>query len=379
MSSAARVALVATLLASCWLSFKVVHHYRGAFAGMFYIGADAPMPPELDADMHRVRDPWGYDGQYYHLIAHDPLMRRGFDRYLDNARLRWRRIGVPAMAWLVAAGNDALVDPAYLAIQLLFVFLGTYWLSRLTGNSPAGLAFLLIPATLVSLDRMTVDLPLAAIVIGILLFAESAGLPLWLLLIAAPLVRETGIVLTVAVVIHAILTRRSGIAVHTALTAIPALAWWMYVHAHTPPDGTAWITPIPFGGLIAHTLAGGDGTPGTTLWLLAAHATEQLALAGIWAAIILTLLSVRKRPDLPLIVAMLFVAFYSLVGKADVWDTAYAAGRTMSPLLLALAVMGWRERRWVLLLPLLLILPRIGLQYEAEALYKPPPPVTITK
>jgi hypothetical protein len=31
----------------------------------------------------------GYAAQFYHLIAHDPLNRRGFLSYVDNQRLRW--------------------------------------------------------------------------------------------------------------------------------------------------------------------------------------------------------------------------------------------------------------------------------------------------
>jgi len=36
-----------------------------------------------------VNDDVGYAAQFYHLIAHDPLNRRGFLSYVDNQRLRW--------------------------------------------------------------------------------------------------------------------------------------------------------------------------------------------------------------------------------------------------------------------------------------------------
>jgi len=73
----------------------------------------------------------GWDGQWYHAIAHDPLLRRGTAPFIDSARLRYRRILVPALAFLLAAGNDAFIDPAYRLTLLLFLALGAAWLARL--------------------------------------------------------------------------------------------------------------------------------------------------------------------------------------------------------------------------------------------------------
>ena len=50
--------------------------------------------------------------------------------FVDNPRLRWRRILVPALAWLCALGQSDFVDSAYFGVLLGFVFLGAYWLSR---------------------------------------------------------------------------------------------------------------------------------------------------------------------------------------------------------------------------------------------------------
>src|ERR1700693_1729107 len=120
----------------------------------------------------RVKDDVGYDGQFYRPIAHDPLIRRGFAAYVDNPSLRWRRIGVPGLAALLAFGNDGAVDFTYAAVQLVFVLLGAFWLARYAQDrhehAAWGLAFLLIPAVAVSLDRMTIDLALGALKIGVI-------------------------------------------------------------------------------------------------------------------------------------------------------------------------------------------------------------------
>ncbi len=131
MRRAATVGLIAVLAALCWMVSNIAFQYGGNPTGLFYTGAKTPLPPALAAGhTYRVKDDAGYDAQFYHLIAHDPLNRRGFLSYVDNARLRWRRIGVPALAALLAVGTGGSVDYIYIAIELVFVFLGTFWLSR---------------------------------------------------------------------------------------------------------------------------------------------------------------------------------------------------------------------------------------------------------
>ena len=364
--------MVAVLVAAAWLVLNIEFQYAGNATGLFYTGRKAPLPPDLAAGhTYRVNDDVGYDGQFYHLIAHDPLIRRGFISYVDNPRLRWRRIGVPGLAALLVAGNDRLIDYAYIAIELAFVFLGTFWLSRYVHNHglhPAwGLTFLLIPAVAVSLDRLTIDLPLAAICIGLALYADKpeAGWPVYAMLCAAPLIRETGMVLVVGWCVYRFARRDGRGALLGAACAVPAVAWWAYVQRHTPPDGTPWLSSYPFSGIVNRTLQG-TGDPTSTPWLRAANILEDVALAGMWLALVLAFyLAWKRRGKFIEITAILFAAFTSALGKFDLWSSAYATGRTMSPLLILLALQAFR-RRPVYAVPLLLVVPRIALQYEAQ-------------
>jgi hypothetical protein len=367
-----RVALVALLLAVLWLTLNVCFNYQGHISGLFYTGATAQIPAPLEAHTYRVKDEKGYDAVFYHMIAHDPLIRRGFIPYVDNPQLRWRRIGVPALASLLAAGSDRFVDYTYVAIQLAFVFLGAFWLScyAKTCNTSAlwGLAFLLIPAVLVSLDRMTIDLPLAALCIALVLYGSKSGpqWPIYSILCAAPLVRETGMVLVVAWCICSALRRRWSAALLGAACAAPAILWWAYVRSRLSMDGTPWLSQYPFSGLIERTIQG-TGNPTFTAWLRVADAFEWLALAGIWFALLLALYFLfRRRPGLIELTTLVFMIFAATLGKYDIWASAYATGRTMSPLLIMLGIFALKERRYLFALPLLLILPRMALQYEAQ-------------
>ncbi len=177
------VAAATAALALIWIILDVALLDAGNLNGLFYVGANAVLPPGTLSDhTYRVRDEQGYDGEFYYLIAHDPLNRRGFLAYVDGPRYRWRRIGLPGLAHLLAFGSDAWVDILFVALQLLFVFLGAYWLAgyaqRSHRSAAWGVAFLLIPGVAVSLDRMTIDLPLAALCIALLLYA-SRGDPHW--------------------------------------------------------------------------------------------------------------------------------------------------------------------------------------------------------
>lgn len=357
------------------MAINVAGNYGGNITGLFYTGSGGALPPELaGGHTQRVHDPVGYDGQYYHLISHDPLLRRGFASYVDNPSLRWRRIGIPLLASVLSGGSDNLVDVMYVALQLAFLLAGTFWLSayvqRLGLPSVCGLLFLLVPAVLVSIDRMTIDLPLAALCVGLVHYAadNARRWRVYCILCLAPLARETGMLLVVGWCAWNLARRGWREIASGAACALPALCWWMYVHLRTPHDGTPWLGTYPFSGLIDRTFAGeASGSP--TMWLKLASMTEYLALAGVWIALGCAIyLALRRRSGLIELTAILFMAFASLLGKRDIWDSTYAVGRTLSPLLVMLALLGLRERRLVYGAPILLMLPRIALQYEAQLL-----------
>jgi hypothetical protein len=373
---AALVASAAVVCVVAWLTVNVVCNYDGSLTGLYCTGAHASLPPELDGShTYRIHGSAGYDGQFYHLIAHDPLLQRGFLVHVDNPRLRWRRIGVPALAALAAGGDDRYVDRCYVAVQLAFVFLGVFWLSlfaQLRARHPAwGLAFLLVPAVAVSLDRMTVDLALAALSVGLVycVAARNSARTDWRLysiLCAVPLVRETGMMLVVAWCLYSALRKEWREAALGAACAVPALAWWGFVASRTPSDGTPWLSTYPFSGIIEETLYGASAT-GSTLWMKAASWFEAFALGGIWLALALCgYLAWKRRAGLLEVTAVVFALFAGTLGKADIWSSAYAAGRTLSPLLIVLALLALERRSRAFALPLLLVLPRIVLQYEAQ-------------
>jgi len=368
-TSCAAVAALCGLAALAWQSLTVKYNYQGDWSGLFATGMQVAMPPELAfEEVHRFRNDPGYDGQFYHVIAHDAFFGNGFVKYVDNPRLRWRRILIPGLAYVLALGQAEYIDFNLIGVNLAFVILGAYWLSRYCGHygfHPGwGLLFGLTPAVMVSLDRLTVDTALAAFCVGFGLYGAAApSVRIYPVLAAAPLARETGVVLIAAWCVHRLLKRDWKRAAAGVMMALPALGWLAFVHSRIAADHTVFASPWPLWGLLARTLQPAQYSIHTD-WLLKAAVLDYLAVLGIWAALLLALRLVRGgKPGLLEITIWLFAGiFVVFLQQPQAWAEAYSFGRTMSPLLICLALLAVATRFWWNLLPLAMVGPRILFQ-----------------
>jgi hypothetical protein len=361
------IALLAAALALAFQALTVRYNYGGDWTALFSTGDRWAQPPELSKP-YQFRDSWGYDGQFYRLIAHDPLMRRGFAKYLDDPRYRYSRIFVPALAYAAALGDDRFIDYAYIALILTFVFAGAYWLSMFAGQRGwplwTGVLFLLVPATLVGLDRLTIDLVLAAFCVAFVVL-RSGSIGWFAVLVCAALTRETGFLLIAAACVRSLIDRRFRAALFTGLTAAPAVAWFAWVSVRIPSSTVARTSFIPLAGFVArlaHPMQY-SLTPGlngiTQLLDYGALLGVAIAMWGLWR------LKARWREAPELLASAIPVLFVSL---PDVWSEVFAFGRTMTPFWLFVALRGSEARIWIALLPILLMDLRIVWQLGPELL-----------
>jgi hypothetical protein len=370
MRRALLYAALATALALGWQALTVQCNYRGDWSALFYTGSYTAMPPAVaDEQVHRFPDS-GFDGQYYHLVAHDPLLRGDTARFVDNPRLRWRRILLPAMAFLAAGGDSDRVESAYAIVVLAFVFAGVFWLARWCGEvrlHPAlSLAFLLVPAVGVSLDRFTIDVALAALCVGFAYYSTREGIPLWLLVLA-PFARETGVILVAACMLDGVLRKNWRRAALATVSLAPYAAWLWYLNGRTAPDQTVFASYIPFAGLASRTLHPFPDSMATP-WLFIAGLLEYLAVLGMWVAVALVAVRVwkGKRDLLTLAAALFTLVFVVFLGQPQAWAGVYTFGRTMSPLLIWLALIGGASRSWIFLMPLAMTAPRVLFQFTPQ-------------
>lgn len=114
----------------------------------------------------------GYDGQFYAQIAIDPLLKNShLPTALDDAEYRSRRIGMPAISWLLGGGEPARVVTCYTLINLAawYCLLGLI----LKSEQPATVqAWMCVGATMLgsgvfaSLQRSLTDLPATTLLVA---------------------------------------------------------------------------------------------------------------------------------------------------------------------------------------------------------------------
>jgi hypothetical protein len=378
------VGLGCAALVFCWQFLTVRYNYQGNWTGLFCTGSLLPQPPLLAAEnIYRFAGSNGYDGQFYHYMAHDPFFRRGFLPYVEGPRFRYRRILIPLAAYLLSFGRDNLVDGGYFAVILLLVFCGAYWLSlyfRLHGFNPVwGLLFVWIPATVTSIDRMTVDSGLAALCIGFVLYAEEdSKWRTYAVLAAAALLRETGLVLVAGYVIYLVWNRRFRPALLFVTAAIPALAWYAFVWAHTSgevgrwvtllPTSESWFSAIPLKGLTVRMVRPYHYQTAPSLqW--AVMVFDYVALLCAALAILVAIRLAWRRQGGPTEICIYQYALMAIfLSFQDAWTEVYGFGRILSPLLVLLGLHGLAKRNWIALLPILVVGARAVLQLAPQSL-----------
>ncbi len=352
-------ALAAVLLAFGWQAANVHCNYSGNWTALFCVGAKVGVPPALAFEHIVEFTEDGFDGQYYHTMAHDPLMRRGFARHIVIPRHRYRRILYSGAAHLLAFGRDRYIDAACFAVMMGFLGVGAYWVGRIAvhfGRSPAwGMLYLAVPSTIISLDRMVVDGQFTALCAGCAFYALTGQRrKLYVAAALACLTRETGLLLVAGVCAAELLQRNLRAAALFATAALPCAAWYAWVHANTP--AYPLIAPFTAFWSLVHVFAQPPRQEG-----LASYLVERAALGGIWLAFLLAFCLIVKRRG-PLETANLFFALLGmfLLSTPD-WHHVYDFARVFSPsLLLPLAVTGFRPGiAWA---PLALIVPRTLVQ-----------------
>jgi hypothetical protein len=373
--AAVAVGLLAASLVLTWQTLRVRYTYGGNWSALFCTGADYPVPEELQHEkLYLFPNRVGFDGQVYHYIAHDPIYPWRFQAWVDDPGLRYRRILVPLMAFVLAGGASDRIDVAYRAVVLAWIFLGAYWVARyaaLCGRRAIwGLGFLLIPTALLSAERMTVDVALAALCAGVAVASRrGTRTALFLLLVAAGLARETGLLLVAAASIDALLRGKRREAALFGCAALPVLAWFGFVAAHTtakPYPLSLW----PFSGIVGAFLHPQGYLSGEAQWdWLSRHwqdlnqAADRLALLGVALAVVLAVRGLRtRRAGVISVAAALFSVQCALHNAPpDAWQEIDNFGRVYSPLLLAVGLDALAAGRWIGLVPPLLLWPRIGL------------------
>ncbi len=369
---AAILGMAAVLFLWLWQFLTVRYNYGGNWTALFRIAPHMPVPDFLKSErLYIFQGIQGYDGQVYHLIAHDPWMRKGSAEAFAGSGFRYQRILVPALAWMIALGRDMWIHAAYFMVVLGFAFLGVYWLALLASrsglNTAWGLAFVLAPATITSIDRMTADIALAALTVGFALYAGTGSR--WktvAVLTCAALTRETALPLIAGYALYLFTRRRFVDGVWVSATAIPAAAWFLYLSRRDPSPVLSYLSWIPLAGFadrVFHPV--NYSLP--ALKNVFAVAFDYLALAGVAMTLIFVVrLVIQRRWDAQASAVYALAAAAALLQNRGVWEDANAFGRVLTPFLLLTAIQGIGWRPWLVFVPMLLVDARLSLDLWSQ-------------
>ncbi|MBL8215501.1 MAG: hypothetical protein JNK87_32570 [Bryobacterales bacterium] len=330
--------------------------YGGNPTGLFYHGSAFPTPPAL-RDSTWIHQGNGYDAQFYRFAAHDPLLRHGSSAYMDDAALRYRRILIPALAFLASPFGILAVDLAYLALVLAALGAGVWFTAALAEldrrSAWWGFLFLALPGTIASVDRALLDGPLCAAVAAFLYF-HRRGLAgaMVAVSVAAPLLRETGLLLAAAAAGSALLQRQPRRLVVFVSCAVPFALWAGYVAVNTPQAAYGNIIARPVWGLFARLLEVRTMPSWPPAVALLIQSLDILAILALIAAVALGLrLAVRDWPSPPALLSLLFSLLALLLAAPSHLADPFGYLRPISPLLLALVLNALATRAWWHLLP----------------------------
>jgi hypothetical protein len=366
------------LAAGCWQATTVHFSYGGNWTGLFCTGGLMRVPPELAPGTYVFRSSTGFDGQFYRYLAHDPWSRKGLWSYLDDRLVRGRRILLPALAWLLAAGQSRYIDASYILTVLLCVFAGIYWLGRYAvfhGRHAAwGLGFLAVPATPISLDRLTVDVALLALCAGFAWYAKkrsTAGL--CRVLVLAGLARETGLLLVAACCLFALFQRNWRRTLLFASTGVPALIWFQFAALHVT-HGVRGPLYVPFWmrhyeglGMFAKLFQPEDYPDFAPNVVRMVQTADAIALCGMVMGLVLAVWGLwRWRFDEEQWAALLFAGLALAMTAPSYWANVYGYGRPFAPLVFLVGLRAVAGGPLWMLAPAFLMDLRIGVQLAPQ-------------
>ncbi len=339
--------IVLTLaLAGQWAMVTV--NYGQNPTALFRIGAQRPLPPELANDTWFFPAESDYDGQFFRLLAHDPLGTRGYPAFMDAPAIRYSRILLPAAAFLLAGGWQPWIDAAYIGTVAAFLFLGTFFTGRWAvshGRHPAwGLGFLLLPGSFLSVWMMTGEIALLAISAVLIECLEKKNrVGAFLCLALAGLCRETGLVLPASAGLICLLNKDIRGCLVAAASLIPTGVWYGYIHFFLPGTSSvipAWLATEPATGFLRALFIPpqfSDSDPvAFFVWIL-----DRLSLAGL---LILFVLAARRLwkgdRSFATIVAGMHIGIALAVNNTVFWQIPLGYTRPFSTMM---AFVGWQS------------------------------------
>jgi hypothetical protein len=285
----------------------------------------------------------GYDGQWFLAQAYDPLLLTDVASTFDDPRYRAGRMLLPALGWLLAAGQPAVIPHALLAVEVLAVGLGCAACARILaghgGSRWWGAGFVAVPGVVVGVAFGTAEpLGLALAALGLSLTLDRWYPWAGLAFAGAMLTKETyapyALIAAVYLAASGYLHRGQWLRPLVWVVgpgAVGLAGWWWYARLVLPPShgpDPLRVLGIPlrgwadvFGGMVA-----GDHP---------ADWRGTLVLVGCFGLVVTALVLALRRPLRLLSVTAHAWGWYGLMIAPVLLERGGSAHRALAPSVLA--------------------------------------------
>jgi hypothetical protein len=270
----------------------------------------------------------GYDGQFYYYIAHDPfILGRSFD-HIDFPAYRYQRLIYPLTAWLLSLGQPRAIPYMMVAVNLLGILLGTYFIIlvlRHYGRSPwYSLFYASFWGFLLCLLRSLPE-PLAMAFVAMAVFAYLKKKFLWqaVSLSLAALTQETTLLVSLAFLFYFLLEKDFRKSLYMLFPPLVYTFWQFYIYLHFQTFSFLGGTQnfgLPLYSIIEKFLSLGHGG------LSYAKLSELLFLPFIFFLIMLSFYQVYKYYS-PLTISFFGYALLSIFFNQLIWVEPWSYAR----------------------------------------------------
>jgi hypothetical protein len=353
-----RELVVLSLITAIFLSvlFLFSLKFNKNITGFMVIGDYFKAPQIWTAETLIHKGSVGYDGQFYYYIAHDPLILGQNYDHIDFPAYRYQRIIYPLAAWLLSFGQPPLIPWMMVAVNLLGILLGTWFIILILkhfGRSPwYSLFYAGLWGFLLCLLRSLPE-PLAMTFIVIAVFSYLKGKTYWQIisLSLAGLTQETTLLVTMAFLFYFFWKRDFQKFLYMLCPVLAYFFWQLFLYYHFQTfsflGGTQNFS-LPFQGIMEKLLSLAHGS------LSYEKISELLYLLLISVLIITALFDIFKYYS-PLTLSFLGYALMTALLNHLIWVEPWSYARATLGLLVFNLLIFTKYGRKLNLLPIFLI------------------------
>ncbi len=298
----------------------------------------------------------GYDGQFYYYMAHDPfILGRSYD-HIDFPAYRYQRLIYPLTVWLLSLGQPPLIPYMMVAVNLLGILLGTFFVLRILEHYGRSPWYCLFYATswgflLCLLRSLPEPLAITFVVMAVFFYLKGQTLGQVIALSLAALTQETTLLVSLAFLFSFFWEKEWKRFISMLFPPLAYSGWQLYLHSHFQTFSFVGGTQnfgLPFRGIMQKVISLSQGGP-------AVEKYAELLFMVLVVILILTAVYEVFKYYSPLTVTFLGYALLTSLLNQLIWVEPWSYARATLGLLVFNFLIFTKEGNRLNLFPMFLV------------------------